>query len=232
MPFILVLSSSVAFFACAAKSLPAHEAKPGASTPRSVEIDEYRGEKLGAIADFNDNSIKGVQRIDRDAYRLAVGGLVSKPLSLAYEELLALPRAERVVTLNCVEGWSVRVYWEGFRLSELLDRAEVAGSATTLILYAADGYSTTIPLADARAKDMLVAYRMNGLELPPERGFPLQLVAEDKWGYKWIKWIERIDLSVESDFRGYWEERGYNQKGDYDGPRFEEGPEKIDAARN
>jgi len=55
-----------------------------------------------------------------------------------------------------------------------------------------------------------MAYAMNGVTLPPERGFPFQLVAEDRWGYKWAKWIETIELSDNPNYRGYWEQRGYS----------------------
>ena len=57
-------------------------------------------------------------------------------------------------------------------------------------------------------------YRMNNVTLPPERGFPFQLVAESKWGYKWIKWITAIELSDNEDYRGYWESRGYPNDAD------------------
>jgi DMSO/TMAO reductase YedYZ molybdopterin-dependent catalytic subunit len=59
-----------------------------------------------------------------------------------------------------------------------------------------------------------MAYKMNGLVLPPERGFPFQLVAESKWGYKWIKWITRIEVSGDEGYRGYWESRGYSDDAD------------------
>jgi DMSO/TMAO reductase YedYZ molybdopterin-dependent catalytic subunit len=68
-----------------------------------------------------------------------------------------------------------------------------------------------------------MAYKMNGVDLPAERGFPFQLVAEDKWGYKWAKWITEIELSDDEGFRGYWESRGYSRTGDLErGPRGEE----------
>ena len=54
---------------------------------------------------------------------------------------------------------------------------------------------------------------MNGVKLPPERGFPFQLVAEDKWGYKWVKWIEQLEVSSDASYRGYWEQRGYSNDG-------------------
>ncbi|MDO8987071.1 MAG: molybdopterin-dependent oxidoreductase, partial [Coriobacteriia bacterium] len=67
-----------------------------------------------------------------------------------------------------------------------------------------------------RDNDLLLAYKMNGVELPPERGFPFQLVAQDKWGYKWAKWIEEIEVSDDTSFKGYWEQRGYSNEGDLD----------------
>ena len=59
-----------------------------------------------------------------------------------------------------------------------------------------------------------MAYRMNNVTLPVERGYPFQLVAEDKWGYKWIKWVEKIELTDDPAYRGYWEQRGYSNTGD------------------
>ena len=61
---------------------------------------------------------------------------------------------------------------------------------------------------------ILLAYKMNGVVLPPERGVPFQLAAESKWGYKWIKWITRIEISDDADYEGYWESRGYSNDAD------------------
>jgi DMSO/TMAO reductase YedYZ molybdopterin-dependent catalytic subunit len=63
---------------------------------------------------------------------------------------------------------------------------------------------------------------MNGAPLLPERGFPLQVVAESKWGYKWVKWVTQIELSPDPNYRGYWEQRGYSNNGELEGPIFEE----------
>jgi DMSO/TMAO reductase YedYZ molybdopterin-dependent catalytic subunit len=103
---------------------------------------------------------------------------------------------------------------------DLLADAGVEPAARVVILHAEDGYTTSFPLEYVTDRDILLAFRMNGVELPPERGFPFQLVAEDKWGYKWIKWITRIELSSQEDYRGYWESRGYDNEGDLNGSRF------------
>ncbi len=187
----------------------------------AVEIREYKGEKLDPIKNFEENSIKGPQKVDLASYKLRVGGLVDKPLALSYDEVLARPAFSRVTIIHCVEGWDVKVLWEGVALASLIDEAGPKGSAKTVIFRSADGYSTSLPLEYVRKKDLLLAYRMNGLVLPAERGFPFQVVAEDKWGYKWAKWVVAIELASDQNYRGYWESRGYNNNGDHSGPIFE-----------
>jgi DMSO/TMAO reductase YedYZ molybdopterin-dependent catalytic subunit len=59
---------------------------------------------------------------------------------------------------------------------------------------------------------------MNAVRVPDERGFPVLVVAEDKWGYKWAKWVTEIELSTDPNYRGYWESRGYSNNGDQKGP--------------
>lgn len=193
----------------------------GQEAAKAVELREYKGEKLDPITSFRENSIKGPLRVDIKAYRLKVGGLVDKPLSLTYDEVLARPAESRVITVHCVEGWHVKILWEGVSLAALIDEAGAKTSANTVIFRSADGYSSSLPLAYIRQKNILLAFKMNGLTLPKERGFPFEVVAEAKWGYKWAKWIETIELSDDPNFRGYWESRGYNQNGDYPGPLYE-----------
>jgi len=85
-----------------------------------------------------------------------------------------------------------------------------------VIFHAYDGYTTSLPLDYIMGKDIIMAYKMNGIALPAERGFPFQLVAESKWGYKWIRWITEIELSDNVDYRGYWESRGFSNTADVD----------------
>lgn len=182
---------------------------------QKVEIKEYEGKDLSSVEDFRENSIKGPQVIDRDTYRLAVTGLVDTPLELTYDQVITGREAyKKVVTLNCVEGWSVDILWEGVKVADLLDEAGADPAARVIIFRAYDGYSTSLPAEFIRDNELLMAYRMNGVELPPERGFPFQLVAEEKWGYKWAKWITEIEVSDDTSFKGYWESRGYSNKGD------------------
>ena len=190
-----------------------HEENITSLTP--VEVREYEGERLSSIADFRENSIRGPQYINQSTYMLEISGLVTHPLSLSYDAIIEeYPAYEKRVTLFCVEGWEVTILWKGVRVEDLITDAGVSPVANTIIFYAADGYSTSLPLDYIKDRDILLAYIMNGVVLPAERGFPFQLVAEDRWGYKWIKWVTRIEVSDDPDYRGYWEKRGYSQIGD------------------
>ena len=174
------------------------------------EIRDYEGQDLSSIGDFRENSIKGPQNVSTANYRLQITGLVNRTIEYSYDEVLArFQKYEKVVKLHCVEGWSVTILWEGFLVNDLLREAGVNTSAVGVIFYAYDGYSTALPLDYITNSSIIVAYKMNGLVLPPERGFPFQLVAESQYGYKWIKWITQIELTGNSDYLGYWESRGY-----------------------
>jgi len=179
-----------------------------------VEIREYQGEFLSSVNDFRENSIKGPQEVSLDGYTLGIFGLVDEPVNLTYEEVLENQAYEKVVTLHCVEGWSVTILWQGVLVEDLLDEAGVKEDANTVIFHAYDGYTTSLPLEYIIENEIIIAYRMNGVTLPPERGFPFELVAEDKLGYKWIKWITGMELSDDPDYRGYWESRGYSNSAD------------------
>ena len=184
------------------------------------EASEYLGIKLTPISEQGNNAIKGTQFIDKDAYRLRIDGMVERPANLTYYQITNYPPVSRVVTLNCVEGWSFTAKWTGVPLKTIFEDTGIRENVTTVIFYSADGYSTSHDLDYLIDKNIMLAYRINDIILPPERGFPLQLVAEGKYGYKWAKWIDHIELVNES-YKGYWESRGYNNKGDFGGPPFE-----------
>ncbi|MFH1470670.1 MAG: molybdopterin-dependent oxidoreductase [Candidatus Micrarchaeota archaeon] len=185
-----------------------------------VEVEEYKGENLGSVNDFRENSIKGPQYVEKASYRLEVTGLVDSPKSYTYEQVLSHQSYTKVVTLYCVEGWNVRILWEGALIKDLLNEAGIRPEAKIVIFHAYDGYTTSFPMGYIMDNDILLAYKMNNATLPPERGFPFQVVAQDKWGYKWAKWVTKIELSDNLDYKGYWESRGYNNDGDLDKPKF------------
>jgi DMSO/TMAO reductase YedYZ molybdopterin-dependent catalytic subunit len=199
---------------------PAPAESPNSEVP-AVEIRQYQGENLSSINDFRENSIKGPQHVDISTYALSIHGLVDNDLSYTYDAILAsFEPHKKVITLSCVEGWDVTLLWEGVLLSDLFKDAGVSPEASTVIFRSVDGYSTSLPLDFVMAHDIMLAYKMNDLTLPPERGYPFELVAESKWGYKWIKWVNDIELSNNQSFEGYWEKRGYSNSGDLNKPFF------------
>jgi DMSO/TMAO reductase YedYZ molybdopterin-dependent catalytic subunit len=179
------------------------------------EIIEYQGEKLSTINDFRENSIHGPQKIDTTTYQLKITGLVSKPFSFNYRDVIKYNQNyKKVVKLDCVEGWSVNILWEGVLVKDLINKTKPLPQTKIVIFKAVDGYSTSFPIDYIMKNDILMAYKMNNVTIPPERGFPFELVAESKWGYKWIKWITEIELSADESYKGYWESRGYSNQGD------------------
>jgi len=187
-----------------------------------VEINEYEGLKLSSVDDFRENSIKGPQYLDIGSYQLKVSGLVEKPKSYTYDEIVGKNQNyKKVVTLNCVEGWSVTILWEGVLVKDLIAKSDPLTDAKVVIFHAYDGYTTSLPLEYIADNNIIMAHKMNEISLPPERGFPFQLVAESKWGYKWIKWVTEIELSDDVNYKGYWESRGYSNEADLDKDFFE-----------
>ena len=187
-----------------------------------IEQEKYEGEQLSSVYDFRENSIKGPQYISRENYELIITGLVENTQNFTYDEIInTFESYEKIVTLLCVEGWEVKILWKGVLVKDLLNSVNISTNANTIIFHAYDGYTTSFPLEYLIENDIIMAYKMNNVTIPPERGFPFQLVAESKWGYKWIKWITEIELSDDENYKGYWESRGYSNKGDLDKSYFE-----------
>lgn len=184
------------------------------ATLAATEVKEYEGQDLSSILEFRENSIIGPQYIDINSYTLKIDGLADNPKDYTYDAVLDHTAYTKVVTLNCIEGWSVDILWEGILLKDLFDEVGVQEGTTTVIFTGDDGYTTSLPLQQILDSEIIIAYKMNGIILPPERGFPFQLVAENKYGYKWAKWITHIELSDKTDFAGYWEAYGYDNDAD------------------
>ncbi len=212
-PYLLVFlsGSAVGLFGCG---------DAGMSDLRklaSVEIREYQGEKLSSILDFRENSIRGPQYVDIESYQLSITGLVREARQYTYQEVINdQQHYQKGLTLNCVEGWSVTILWEGVLVRDIIKKSGILPDASVIIFHADDGYTTSFPVDYIMNNDILMAYKMNEVLLPAERGYPFQLVAESKWGYKWVKWIIEIELSDNDNYRGYWESRGFSNRGDLD----------------
>ena len=190
-----------------------------------MEATEFLGTKLTLINRQLNNALAGTQNIDRDTYKLTVYGLVDSPLTLSYDDLLAYPQISKLMPLDCVEGWSFTAKWTGPDLTAIFNSAKVKPEAKIAIFYTKDdpeGF-TSLDLSYIQARNIIIALKDNDITLPPERGFPFQLVAESNYGYKWAKWVTRIELSSNTSFRGYWEGAGYNKNADVGGPAYQIG---------
>lgn len=188
----------------------------------SSELTSYDGEELSSIYDFRENSIKGYQYISKDDYKLKIIGLINNTNSFSYEEIInSFTSYEKVITMFCVEGWEVKILWGGILVKDLLNTTNISEKANTIIFHAVDGFTTSFSIDYITENNIMLAYKMNNVTMPPERGFPFQLIAEDKWGYKWIKWVTEIELSDNEYYRGFWESRGYSNDGDLNKSYFE-----------
>ena len=194
--------------------------EPTSSNLSEVEAVEYQGTKLLPLNSQGNNAITGTQRIDKETFRLEVTGLTECELNLSYNQILQLPAYSELVYMPCVEGWGFYARWTGFRVTDLLNLTGLEPGASYVLFTSADGYSTSLPLEYLRENNILLAYGINNVTLPQDRGFPLQLVAKDKYGYKWAKWITRIEV-MNNDTKGYWEARGYSNSANIGEAPFE-----------
>jgi DMSO/TMAO reductase YedYZ molybdopterin-dependent catalytic subunit len=219
---VLILVLPGLFMSC--KTTPTTTTSLTGTTSGEVEATEFMGKQLTPVAQQRNNGLNGTQHIDRATYRLTVDGLVENPLSLSYADLLAYPQISKLMDLNCVEGWNFTAKWTGPALGAIFADAKVKPEALIAIFHTTDvpeGYSS-LTLSDIAARNIIIALKLNDLTLPESRGFPFQVVAESKYGYKWSKWITRIEISSDASFKGYWETAGYNNNGDLGGTEFEQ----------
>ena len=151
-------------------------------------------------------------------WNLAVDGLVDRPLNLSVSDLLSMPSNAVNSSLYCVGGGTgypvENGTWEGVKLKLILEKAGVQPNAIKVAFYAPDGFSTDLTIQDAQREDVIVAYKKDGEFLKDESGKPdFRLVVPGKWGYKWIRGLNHIEL-VDYDFKGFYEGRGYSDEAD------------------
>ena len=159
-------------------------------------------------------SIGPVPPVDLDAFRLRVFGAVEDPVTLCWEEIMAMPCARLERDFHCVTTWSVKdIVWEGVRTRDLADRVSPDPEARWVLVRGRDGYTTNVPIEDFRRPDSLIAYGMNDEPLPGERGHPIRLVIPALYAWKSAKYVREIEFLVHRQ-RGFWEERRYHDRGD------------------
>lgn len=177
------------------------------------------GRMLSALEDASPASIGGFQiytvtgsipHLDPARYRLRVDGLVGRPATLTLSQLASLPQAEVTTTFTCVTGWTVpHTRWAGPRIADLIARCAPSSNAHALVVASADGvYTDSLTLAQAEATGALLATTLDDRPLSADHGAPVRLLVPGMYGYKSVKWVDRITLVAKEEI-GYWEQRGY-----------------------
>jgi DMSO/TMAO reductase YedYZ molybdopterin-dependent catalytic subunit len=164
-----------------------------------------------AVPGFTIYTVAPIPSFHPATWRLSVGGMVSHPLSLSYNDLLNLPALSVVRQYQCVTGWIVpNCHWQGVSLRTLARVAGASPNAKFINFYSMDGvYSESLRMPSQAFKpDVMLGYYLNGKPLAAEQGLPLRLVVPEMYGYKYAKWINRVEFSDRQEI-GYWENNGY-----------------------
>jgi DMSO/TMAO reductase YedYZ molybdopterin-dependent catalytic subunit len=155
--------------------------------------------------------------VDLATWRLVVGGQVENPLTLSWEQVMALPQVDDVSDFHCVTTWSrYDNHWRGVRFKTIAELAVPGDDARFVLCTGYDfmpgsfiPYTTNLPLERAIEDDVLLVHTWEGRPLPPEHGGPLRMITPKLYAWKGTKWIRRIDFLAENK-RGFWELRGYS----------------------
>jgi DMSO/TMAO reductase YedYZ molybdopterin-dependent catalytic subunit len=173
-----------------------------------------------SVADFYHVSKNiGDPVVDGASWSLTIDGMVAKPLSFSYDDIVARAKTQNITTLSCISNelngdLAGTAEWTGLPLRELLEEAGVDPKAVDIVFRAADGYDDSIPLAQAMHPTTLLVTGMNGEPLPPDHGFPARLIVPPIYGMKNVKWVQRIE-AVDNDYQGYWQTRGWSDPAPY-----------------
>lgn len=150
----------------------------------------------------------------RQDFKLRVWGEVEQALELDFAGLSKVGVREISVDVHCVTGWSVLgARFKGVRLADLAAQAKPKPSARHVILEAAHGYTANVPIREALAPDVMVAFELDGQPLKPQHGAPVRAVVPELYFWKSAKWLTGIRF-VTRDEPGFWEVRGYHNHGD------------------
>ncbi len=155
-----------------------------------------------------------IPRWDMEQYRFRVFGLVENPLEFSYEEILKMPPVELIADFHCVTRWSVKeIKWEGVQTLHILSLAKPNPEAKYVMVHCLEGYTTNLPIEYLYEEDSILAYKMYGKPIPLRHGYPLRLVVPKLYAWKSAKYVWGIEI-LKEDAPGFWEQRGYNMRGD------------------
>jgi len=147
-------------------------------------------------------------------WSMRIYGEVEEPTVLSYQELLSLDQVNITCDIHCVTGWTLLdSEWSGVRLPTIMDRVKPRRSGVFVIFEAAAGYTSNVPIGEARKKNVILAHSFFGERLPKEHGAPVRVVIPDRYFYKSAKWLEAVRVASR-DEPGFWERRGYSNSAD------------------
>ncbi|PZR40266.1 MAG: oxidoreductase [Azospira oryzae] len=145
-----------------------------------------------------------------DKWRLVIDGAVEHPLRLTWNDFMALPQTEDTSDFHCVTTWSkLNMPWKGVRLMDLAALVHPKETATHIMCYGYDTYTTNISLEEALKPDVLLVHTFEDKPLPKEHGGPVRMITPQLYAWKGSKWIKRIEFLTQNKL-GFWEERGYS----------------------
>jgi DMSO/TMAO reductase YedYZ molybdopterin-dependent catalytic subunit len=148
--------------------------------------------------------------ISLDKWRLNIDGEVENPVSLTWEEFLNLPQSEDISDFHCVTTWSkLNMNWKGVKLIDLAALVQPGETASHIMCYGYDDYTTNVSLEEALKPDVLLVHTVEGKPLPKEHGGPVRMITPQLYAWKGSKWINRIEFLTKNKL-GFWEERGYS----------------------
>ncbi len=152
-------------------------------------------------------------RVNVDLWHLELNGLVQNPVTYRFQDLKGFNLVEQETTLMCISngldaGLMSNAVWKGIALGDLLDPAGPLADAQRVRLYGVDNYTDTIPIEKALDPTTLLAWAMNGVDLPHRHGYPLRAIVPGYFGEKHVKWLTRIELTG-ADAKGFYETQGW-----------------------
>jgi DMSO/TMAO reductase YedYZ molybdopterin-dependent catalytic subunit len=155
-----------------------------------------------------------VPSVTENSFRFKIFGLVERPCELSWAEFRALPSVTVKSDFHCVTTWSkLDNTWEGPLFKTLADKVGVKPAARHVMVHGFDGYYTNVSLEWLMDSDVMFAWSHDGKPLEPIHGGPVRLVVPKLYAWKSAKWVSGLEF-MERDRRGYWEERGYHNRGE------------------
>ncbi len=155
-----------------------------------------------------------VPKIDTAKWKFTISGLVDRERELSYAECTALPRVKVFCDIHCVTTWSrLNNLWEGISTGVLKDLVKISPEAKFVIVHAAVGFTTNMPIGDFFQNDVLFALKFDDKPITPEHGAPVRLVVPRLYFWKSAKWADGVEFVAE-DKPGFWESNGYHNHGD------------------